>query len=263
MKADDLGRRAGLRFLKKLVEGAAGVVSIARRGGAPIIHGRWRRRVGRAFARYGDPRCEEGTLVGFILVGNAYRNWLEALETGGWLEVRTLFAAVQLGVALGTSASEVGPRRERGGAVVTTGCGHVLDQTRQPGAGYIEGRPRPLGLGPVSAWAPTVAVRVHVPVLSILAITVHGEGCSVDCRPMNVSGKTDFDPQRLDAQDTALSPRQPHKTGRRHFAWDGQFGVSAGFPWCRTLLIRDPPKCQTNIYHGLSQFARPSFELAR
>lgn len=136
MKSVFRGRRrrdpgaAGLGLLKKPVEGAAGVVGVARRRRTSIIHVRWRRRVGRAFARHGDPRRKEGTLVSLVFVGDAYRNGLQALKTNGGLEVRALFAAVQLGVALGTSAGEVDSRRECGGAVVTAGRGHVLHQTR-------------------------------------------------------------------------------------------------------------------------------------
>ena len=51
----------------------------------------------------------------------------------------------------------------------------MLYETRQAGAGHIQGGPWSLGSGAIAARATGLAVRVHVPVLSILAVAVHGE----------------------------------------------------------------------------------------
>jgi hypothetical protein len=52
----------------------------------------------------------------------------------------------------------------------------MLHETRQAGAGHIDGGAGALGFGTIiAAIAFRIAIRVHVPVLSILAITVHGE----------------------------------------------------------------------------------------
>jgi len=50
----------------------------------------------------------------------------------------------------------------------------MLHQTRQAGAGHIDGRTRTLRLGTAVPGSPAIAVRVHVPVLSVFAIAVHG-----------------------------------------------------------------------------------------
>src|SRR5690348_5706819 len=55
----------------------------------------------------------------------------------------------------------------------------MLDQTRQAGAGDVNGRTGTLWLGTVFAKTFAVAIRIHVPVLPVLAIVVHGEECSV------------------------------------------------------------------------------------
>jgi len=51
----------------------------------------------------------------------------------------------------------------------------VLHEAGKPGAGDIERRPGTLRFGTIFAEGLAVAVRVHVPVLSILAIAVHWE----------------------------------------------------------------------------------------
>ena len=55
----------------------------------------------------------------------------------------------------------------------------MLNQTRQAGAGDIDGGSGTLKFGTVIAET-FVAIRIHVPVLPVLAIVVHGEECSVN-----------------------------------------------------------------------------------
>src|ERR1039458_6402841 len=100
------GMPGPLRLLEKLVEGVAGVFGIARRGRAHCDRRRRRHVVG-AFAGHRHPRHKRIALVGLVLHGDAHQDGLEALETHGWLEVGTLLAAVQPGVALGAVAAEV------------------------------------------------------------------------------------------------------------------------------------------------------------
>src|SRR5204863_59928 len=87
-----------LRFLKEFVESAARVVGVAGGWGAGVHRrGRGRRGLaGGAFAGHRYTRSEERAFVGFVLQRNAHRDGLETLETGGGLEVRALFAAVQI-----------------------------------------------------------------------------------------------------------------------------------------------------------------------
>ena len=92
--------------------------------------------------------------------------------------MRALFAAVKLGVALWAVAGEVGFGGQGSGAVVAARRGDVLHQPGKTGAGHVQGRTRALRFGPVFAKAFALA-RVHVPVLSVLAIAVHGESYSV------------------------------------------------------------------------------------
>ena len=72
-----------------------------------------------------------------------------------------------------------------GGAVEAAGSGDMLNQTRQAGAGDINGGPGTLQFGTVIAET-FVAIRIHVPVLPVLAIVVHGEECSVNAGRENV-----------------------------------------------------------------------------
>src|SRR5690242_19744835 len=89
--------------------------------------------------------------------------------------MRTLFAAVQLGVAFRTVAVEIGSGRQGGGTVETTRRRHVLYQPRQARSSDVNGRSRPLWFRTILARASRVAVRVHVPGRSVLAIAVHGK----------------------------------------------------------------------------------------
>ena len=135
-----------------------------------------RRLAGGPLARHGYPRREQAALVVLVLHRNPHRNRFQTLETGGRLKVGALFAAVQLGIALGASPAEIEIRGKRRRAIETPRCRDVLHQSRKPGAGDVQGRTRPLGPGTVLAEAFALAVRVHIPVLSVFTIAIHGEG---------------------------------------------------------------------------------------
>src|ERR1039457_5943050 len=128
------GQPPPLQRLEELVEGVAGVFGIAWRRRAHLDRHRRRHVVG-AFSRPGHPRHKRIALVDLVLHGDAHRDGLEALETHGWLKIGALFAAVQLGVALGAVASEADVGRKGCRTVVTPGRGDMLDETRQAGAG--------------------------------------------------------------------------------------------------------------------------------
>ena len=74
----------------------------------------------------------------------------------------------------------------------------MLHQTRQAGACDIDRRARTLGFGPVVAIAFDIAVRVHVPVLSVFTVTIHGERNSV-----------------IEGTKTVTAPNGPTKAGRQ------------------------------------------------
>src|SRR5450759_1081243 len=170
----------GLQLFEELVEGAAGVVGVARRGWAGIGGGcgRRRRRARRAVARHGYPRVKGDADVGLILHGDAHRDGLHALKPHGGLEMRALFTTVKLRVALRAVAGQIGFRGQGSGAVETPRRGDMLHQPGETGAGHVQGRTRALRFGPVVAKALALA-RVHVPVLSVFAIAIHGESYSV------------------------------------------------------------------------------------
>ena len=89
---------------------------------------------------------------------------------------------------------------------------HEAGETR---AGHVQGRTRALRrFGPVFAKVFALA-RVHVPVLSILTIAVHGESCSVAC----VGDEKNVPKLRNQNRITpvfsiAVKPRKPHERPR-------------------------------------------------
>jgi hypothetical protein len=92
---------------------------------------------------------------------------------------------MQLGVALGASPPKIDIGGQGGGTVEAAGGGDMLNQTRQAGAGDVDGWARTLKFGTVITKT-FIAIRIHVPVLPVLAIVVHGEGCSVNAGRENV-----------------------------------------------------------------------------
>ena len=92
--------------------------------------------------------------------------------------MRTLLAAMQRRVAFRTVTVPVDPVRQLRGTTETAGRGHCLHQARQARTGDVERWLRARGPGPLVAAAAVSeigAVRVHVTLLSILSIAVHGE----------------------------------------------------------------------------------------
>jgi len=162
-------------FLKQRVEGAAGVIRAA---GRVVADGQGGGSRGGRVARDGHAGLEQGAVVGLVLQGNAHRNGLQALETGGRLEVGTLLATVQSGSAFRAVPAIGGSVRKLRRAVVASGSGNGLHQAGKARAGYIEGRTRtrlPGAFASVSIGSGFRAVGVLVASLSVLAITIHGE----------------------------------------------------------------------------------------
>lgn len=87
--------------------------------------------------------------------------------------MRTLLAAVQIGITFGTYAIHVRAGRQGGCAIEATGRSHVLHQPGKAGAGYVNGGTRTLRLGPVFTRPARLAIRIHVPLLSVLTVIVH------------------------------------------------------------------------------------------
>ena len=84
-----------------------------------------------------------------------------------------LFAAVQRRRALRTSALEIDVFRQRDCAVPAAARCYRLYHPRQPRTGHVEGRTRSFGLSLLIP-RPALAVRVHIAVLSVFAVAVHG-----------------------------------------------------------------------------------------
>src|SRR3954463_15630679 len=77
----------------------------------------------------------------------------------------------------------------------------MLNRARQAGAGDIDGRAGTLQFGTVVAKT-FVAIRIHVPVLPVLAIVVHGEECSVNEGRGNVFNELRFEPDETPGKPT-------------------------------------------------------------
>jgi hypothetical protein len=215
--------------------------------------------VGGAFPRHGHARGEECTLIGLIFVGYPQGDRLQTLKAGGGFEVGALLAAMQRRIAFRTEATEIGPRRQGGGTTETPRRRNVLNQTRQAGAGHIQRRARSLGLGAVFAAARPVgiAVRIHVPVLSVLAVAVHGEGCSVTSRKETFCKL--LEPKPLSVHGG---------TAQAHFlrtqGWKGdQRGITEGVSGKNRLASQDrrPLLLQIHRYHGMGPLCTQDLEL--
>ena len=173
------GKRSPARrlvLLEELVEGVARVVGVARRRGAGVSGGGAGAgaEAGSAIARHRDARRKQGALVRLVLHRNAHRDGLQALEAvdGSKCEhcLQQCSSALhfgQLPVKSVPGGSVVEQLKQREAATCCTRRGSRGPVTSKGGRG-------PCGLGP-SRKALLFAVRVHVPVLSVLAIAVHGE----------------------------------------------------------------------------------------
>jgi hypothetical protein len=132
----------GLLF-EKVFEGLAGV-GVARRptgrggtGGVRLRVGCWRR-------IFFDSHTEfvEGAGVLGVLGRDAFLDRLGTLELRAGIEEAALFAAVQFGLALGTSPVGIESGREDGAAIGTASAGDRADHARRAGAELI-GATRP------------------------------------------------------------------------------------------------------------------------
>lgn len=130
----------------------------------------------------------------------------------------------------------------------------MLDKTRQAGAGHVDGRPRTLRFGAVFAIAFGIAVRVHVPVLSVFAIAVHGESYSVMSRNKEKRCETQY---ARGGYIQTVSTRAEEKPG--HTAIDVGFlkGLKRELRGAGKYRSQDPLLLETNMYHGMGTVCTP------
>lgn len=162
-------------LLEEIVEGGAGVGR-----GSGSLRGYTLRGGGTGggyLAGDCDARVEELALVACILGRDPNRDGLQALEAGGWLEMRALLAAMQVGVTFRTRAFEIDSLRERSGAIPTTRRGYRLNHAGKAGPSDIDRGTRALRtrtVVPASKALVLVPVAIHVAVGLILTVAVHG-----------------------------------------------------------------------------------------
>jgi hypothetical protein len=173
-----LRSRGVSQLLEQFIECAAGILGIAgrRRSGDRAGGGCGRRRgktVGGALPCDCHPRRKQRAIVPLVLDRDPYRDWLEALKSRGRFEMRALLATVQIGITFRTHAVHVGAGRQGGCAIKAAGRCHMLHQPGKARSGYVNGRTRTLRLGPVFTRPARLAVRIHVPMLSVLTVIVH------------------------------------------------------------------------------------------
>ena len=105
--------------------------------------------------------------------------------------MRALFAAMQLRIALRAVGVEIGSGGQGCRAIETSCCCDVLHQPGKAGPGNVNRRAWPVGFGPIlAAMTVGLAVRVHIPSLSVFAIAVHGEGYSKSLDELNIRNET-------------------------------------------------------------------------
>jgi hypothetical protein len=112
-------------------------------------------------------------LISLVLHRDALRNGLQALKPSGRLEVSALLATVQIDAALRTLALPIHILRQGSGAVKTSGRHDVLQKARKPRTSYINGRPWTRRFWAFGGTPVLVAVRIHIPALSVFSIIVH------------------------------------------------------------------------------------------
>ena len=162
----------GFLELEKIVERGASVGGISRSGGRS--RGTVAIPRGRGIAGHGDARLEQFALVRLVLHGDAHWDRLQALKTGGRLEVGALLAAMQGCSAFraGTLPLHIG--RQGGGAAETSCRNHVLQKARKARPRDIDRRPGARRFPAIfSARTSGFAIRILVAALSILTVVVH------------------------------------------------------------------------------------------
>lgn len=117
---------------------------------------------------------EELAFVGLILDRDPHRHGLQALEASGGFEMCALFAAVQRSTALRTFTLPIDIGAQSRRTAETAGRHYVLEQTGEPWASNVDGRPGTRGPGAVGQLAvPGTAIGIHVAPLSVLTVVVH------------------------------------------------------------------------------------------
>ena len=156
-------------LLKQIIECGASVVR-----GPGGLHNRVLHRGSRRWrciSRDSHTRREQLADIGCVLWRNSNRDGLKALESGRWLEVTALLAAVQGGAALRAIRFEIRARRKHRRAIEAAGSGHALHEAGQSRTGDIDWRTRALRARTIF---PVLApFRVHVAFLLILAVAFH------------------------------------------------------------------------------------------
>src|ERR1035437_1272657 len=127
----------------------------------------------------------------------------------------------------------------------------MLHQPGETGAGHVQGRTRALRSGPVVAKALAVA-RVHVPILSVLAIAIHGESYSVLREETYLCSEFYAAVVKMPVAPTKGARQIPRQ---RLGLWDRQRGLT-GVPKVRQTTGRTPPPLHIYMYHGTDSFAR-------
>jgi hypothetical protein len=121
-----------------------------------------------------DAGLEEIAFVGLILYRDPHRHRLQALKASGRFEMCALLAAVQRSSALGTFTLPIDIGAKSRGTAETAGRHYVLEQTGEPGASNVDGRPGTRGPRAVGQLAvPGSTIGVHVAPLSVLTVVVH------------------------------------------------------------------------------------------
>lgn len=129
----------------------------------------------RRISRDGHARFKQRAIVRLILDRDSHRNRLQALEAGGRLKVRALFAAMQIRVALGTLAFPINARGQSRRTIETARGDNVLQEARKARSGDIDRRTRAVGFRPVASerTVPGLAAVLHVSALFVFAVVVH------------------------------------------------------------------------------------------
>lgn len=158
-------------FFEKPVESGSRITGAAR----SFDGGRCGCRRCRAVARHGHPRSKRCALVGLVFHRDTHGYRLKALKSRRGLKVRALLAAVQRCIALRASPVEIDTRRQRRRTIKTARGRNRLHEPRQARASYVNRQFRTrLAWAVVAPEAPFGPVRIHVAVLSILTVAVHG-----------------------------------------------------------------------------------------
>jgi hypothetical protein len=162
-----------LLFFEQAVESCACVVRVTRCGRRPVSYylgdgPRWQRVACDSYAgrKYFAAIC-------LIFYCDANRDWFQALEARGRIEMDALLATMQGRPTLRAVSLEIYIGRKCYGTVKASGCHYVLNQPRQLRSSYIDRQSRTLLFGALRAVRTIAAVGVLVSVVPVFAIAVH------------------------------------------------------------------------------------------